>query len=56
MDLVLSAPSVLYRHLSDGTEVKVDNPSYWPSPGDISHIEEPYIRAYPHPGALLAPS
>ena len=46
MDLVLSAPSVLYHlTLSDGTEVKVDNPSYWPSPGDISHIEEPYIRA-----------
>ena len=46
MDLVLSAPSVLYHlSLSDGSETKVDNPSYWPSPGDIHHIEEPYIKA-----------
>jgi GTP-binding protein LepA len=46
IDLVLSAPSVLYTvTLSDGTAVEVDNPSNWPDPADISHTEEPYIKA-----------
>jgi GTP-binding protein LepA len=46
MDLVLSAPSVLYTvTLSDGTVLGIDNPSNWPDPADISHTEEPYIKA-----------
>jgi GTP-binding protein LepA len=46
MSLILSAPSVLYKvHLKKGDLKEVDNPSYWPDPVYIDHIEEPYIKA-----------
>ena len=46
LSLILSAPSVLYRvQLRSGEEVDVDNPAYWPEPGAIDSVEEPYIRA-----------
>ena len=46
MNLVLSAPTVLYRiALTDGSSTEVDNPCYWPDPGSIANIEEPYIKA-----------
>jgi len=46
VSLLLSAPSVLYRvTLKDDKVVDVDNPSYWPDPGQIARVEEPYIRA-----------
>ena len=46
LSLILSAPSVLYRvQLRDGEEVDIDNPAYWPEPGAIDSVEEPYIRA-----------
>jgi GTP-binding protein LepA len=46
ISLILSAPSVLYRMTLDGgEEVEVDNPVYWPDPGRIESISEPYIKA-----------
>jgi GTP-binding protein LepA len=44
--LVISAPSVKYMlSLRDGTEIEVDNPSYWPDPTSIETTSEPYIKA-----------
>ena len=44
--LVISAPSVKYiLTLRDGTEIAVDNPSYWPDPMSIESTSEPYIKA-----------
>ena len=44
--LLLSAPSVRYRiTLTDGEELKVDNPSLFPDPGAIAEATEPYIKA-----------
>jgi len=46
LSLLLSAPSVRYRIvLSDGEEVWVDNPSYYPNPGSVDFAEEPFIKA-----------
>ena len=46
LSLILSAPSVLYRvRLADAGTADVDNPAYWPEPGAIESVEEPYIRA-----------
>jgi GTP-binding protein LepA len=44
--LVISAPSVKYKlTLKDGSEIDVDNPSYWPDPIQIESSSEPYIKA-----------
>jgi GTP-binding protein LepA len=44
--LVISAPSVKYKlTLKDGSEIDVDNPSYWPDPIKIESSSEPYIKA-----------
>ncbi|MDE0937195.1 MAG: translation elongation factor 4 [Mariniblastus sp.] len=44
--LVISAPSVKYKlTLKDGSEIDVDNPSYWPNPIQIESCSEPYIKA-----------
>ena len=44
--LVISAPSVKYNvTLKDGSEIEVDNPTYWPDPSTIDSVTEPYIRA-----------
>ena len=44
--LVISAPSVKYKlSLRDGSEIEVDNPSYWPEPMSIESASEPYIKA-----------
>ncbi|BDG36846.1 elongation factor 4 [Parageobacillus sp. VR-IP] len=46
IDLITTAPSVVYKvHLTDGTEVEVDNPSNMPEPQKIDHVEEPYVKA-----------
>ncbi len=46
LDLVTTAPNVVYRITRrSGEVVLVDNPACWPGPGDISLIEEPYVRA-----------
>ena len=46
LSLILSAPSVRYRvGLTDGGQLWVDNPSYFPDPGSIERVEEPFIKA-----------
>jgi len=46
LSLILSAPSVRYRVvLTDGSELRVDNPSLYPERGTIESASEPYIKA-----------
>ncbi len=46
LDLITTAPSVIYRmHLTDGTCFETSNPSEFPDPASIDHIEEPTVRA-----------
>ena len=46
MSLLLSAPTVKYDvTLTNGEEVVVDNPSFFPDAGDVERVEEPYIKA-----------
>jgi GTP-binding protein LepA len=46
LSLILSAPSVRYRvTMTDGNARWVDNPSYYPEPGSIERVEEPFIKA-----------
>ncbi|WP_409270720.1 translation elongation factor 4 [Neobacillus sp. SCS-31] len=46
IDLITTAPSVIYHVvMTDGTELKVDNPSNMPDPQKIDHVEEPYVKA-----------
>jgi GTP-binding protein LepA len=49
MDLITTAPTVVYHvHTSEGQMIEVDNPSLLPDPTEISHIEEPIIKATIH--------
>ena len=49
ISLILTVPTVKYIfYLQNKTVVEVDNPSYFPDPGSIASIEEPYIRATIH--------
>ena len=44
--VVTTSPSVLYKVVkSDGTEIFIQNPSDLPDPSEISHIEEPIVKA-----------
>ena len=46
LDLILTAPSVIYKiHLTDGTEMNLDNPSKLPDSSKVAFIEEPYVKA-----------
>ena len=46
LDLITTAPSVRYHvHLTDGSEVSVDNPTKLPPLQKIAKIEEPIIEA-----------
>ncbi|MEH7236084.1 translation elongation factor 4 [Bacillus sp. JJ1562] len=46
IDLITTAPSVIYDvFLTDGTDLKIDNPSDMPDPQKIDRIEEPYVKA-----------
>ena len=46
IDLITTAPSVIYKvFMTDGTEVKVDNPADMPDAQKIDRVEEPYVRA-----------
>jgi len=52
IDLITTAPSVIYHiHQTDGTELRVDNPSNMPDPQKIERIEEPYVKA-----TIMAPN
>lgn len=44
--LIMTSPTVQYRfELTNGDEITVDNPIYYPDPATISKAFEPYIRA-----------
>lgn len=46
IDLITTAPSVIYNVvMTDGTELKVDNPAMMPDAQKIDHVEEPYVKA-----------
>jgi GTP-binding protein LepA len=46
IDLITTAPSVIYHVImTDGSEIKVDNPSKMPDPQKIDRVEEPYVKA-----------
>ncbi|MCF6095939.1 translation elongation factor 4 [Thermovorax subterraneus] len=46
INLITTAPSVVYKiKKTNGEEVMVDNPTNFPEPSKIEHIEEPYVEA-----------
>ena len=46
LNLIATAPSVIYHcYLTDGSMIKIDNPSMLPETQKIDHIEEPYVKA-----------
>jgi GTP-binding protein LepA len=49
ISLILTVPTVKYKfYLQNGTKKEIDNPSYFPDPGSIDRIEEPFIKATIH--------
>jgi GTP-binding protein LepA len=47
LDLISTYPSVVYEvHLTNGEEMKVDNPTFMPDPGKIEEIREPIVQAF----------
>lgn len=49
ISLILTVPTVKYTfYLQDGTVQEIDNPSYFPDPGSIERVEEPFIKATIH--------
>ncbi|RFU61347.1 translation elongation factor 4 [Bacillus sp. V59.32b] len=52
IDLITTAPSVIYDVImTDGTQLKVDNPSNMPEQQKIDRVEEPYVKA-----TMMAPN
>ncbi|HUA95857.1 MAG TPA: translation elongation factor 4 [Acidimicrobiales bacterium] len=52
LSLIATAPSVAYRaYLTDGAEIRVDNPTELPEASRIDHIDEPMLTA-----TILTPS
>lgn len=46
IDLITTAPSVVYKvKLTDGSEIKIENPSNMPPQQQIDYVEEPYVKA-----------
>src|SRR6185437_15871682 len=46
IDLITTAPSVIYNVvMTDGSQLKVDNPSMMPDPQKVDYVEEPYVKA-----------
>ncbi len=46
LDLITTAPSVIYEiTMSDGTLVRIDNPSNYPDPAEIDVAAEPIVKA-----------
>ena len=46
LDLITTAPSVIYElRKTDGTELRLDNPSNMPPVTEIALMREPYVRA-----------
>ncbi|MBX9766091.1 MAG: translation elongation factor 4 [Bdellovibrionales bacterium] len=49
LQLITTAPSVVYVvYKTDGTEIRLENPSDMPDPSKIERMEEPYIKATLH--------
>ncbi|WP_306547436.1 translation elongation factor 4 [Desulfobulbus sp.] len=49
ISLILTVPTVKYIfYLQNKTVVEIDNPSYFPDPGSIVRIEEPFIKSTIH--------
>lgn len=49
ISLILTVPTVKYIFtLQNKTVVEVDNPAYFPDPGSIASVEEPFIKATIH--------
>ncbi|MDP7039143.1 MAG: translation elongation factor 4 [Myxococcota bacterium] len=49
MDLITTAPTVIHHvYCNDGVMLKIDNPAHLPKVQDISHIEEPMLKANIH--------
>ncbi len=47
LGVISTTPSIVYKvHLKDGQVLSVDNPSRFPDPMDIEHVEEPYVKVY----------
>ncbi|MFA6119361.1 MAG: translation elongation factor 4 [Parachlamydiales bacterium] len=47
LDIITTSPSVVYQvHLSNGTQLSIDNPAYFPDPTLIDYIEEPYVKCH----------
>ncbi len=47
LDLITTAPSVIYKvNLTDGSTVLIDNPTNYPSAGNIKSAEEPIADAH----------
>jgi GTP-binding protein LepA len=47
MDIISTYPSVVYEiTLTNGDELKIDNPTYMPDPGTMLEIREPVVRAF----------
>ncbi|MDD5126988.1 MAG: translation elongation factor 4 [Dehalococcoidales bacterium] len=45
-ELIATMPSVVYKVVNiKGEELMIDNPSRFPSPNNIDHIEEPMVKA-----------
>ncbi|NLC64389.1 MAG: elongation factor 4 [Erysipelothrix sp.] len=52
LNLIATSPSVVFHvYKTDGSMIKVDNPSKIPEPNYIDHIEEPMVKA-----SILVPS
>ncbi|MFJ7974991.1 translation elongation factor 4 [Peribacillus sp. JNUCC 23] len=52
IDLITTAPSVIYDVvMTDGTQLKIDNPANMPEGQKIEHVEEPYVKA-----TMMAPT
>ncbi|CAM3115910.1 translation elongation factor 4 [Filibacter tadaridae] len=46
IDLITTAPSVIYNVvMTDGSQLKVDNPAMMPDAQKVDYVEEPYVKA-----------
>ncbi|MDH5717321.1 MAG: translation elongation factor 4 [Spirochaetia bacterium] len=46
LNLISTAPSVIYNVHTKGKTITIDNPSMFPPAGDIEYIEEPYVKVF----------
>lgn len=45
MDLIMTAPSVDYHAINDGSTKLIDNPADLPDAGEYKEVQEPYVKA-----------